>query len=124
MTVVRVELSNNSRLDLLLAFLRRLGSSDEIKVVIEEGGQGQAQLPSSAVEAEAEAHFETMIHQIIEDALAGRLERLTPEEEEREARELAAYRAEQADRPTTFSDDDIARLISEERRERRKKAFV
>lgn len=118
MTVVRIELSNNSRLDLLLAFLRRLGPSDEVKVAIEQSGRGLA--PS----LEDESRFEAVINKIIEDALAGKLERLTPEEEEREERELAAYSAERTRELGIFTDDDIVRMIHEDRSQRREKAFA
>lgn len=120
MTVVRIELSNNSRLDLLLAFLRRLGPSEEVKVAIEQSGRGLALAPSP----EDESRFEAMINKIIEDALAGKLERLTPEEEEREERELATYSAERTRELGIFTDDDIVRMINEDRSQRREKAFA
>ncbi|MFN0086641.1 MAG: hypothetical protein ACKVX9_14730 [Blastocatellia bacterium] len=119
MTVVRIELSNNERLDLLLAFLRRLGSSEEVRVAIE-----QSEEPALTSSPEEEARFEAMINQIVEDALAGRLERLTPEEEEREQRELAAYSAERSRESGILTDDAIVRMINEDRRERREKAVA
>lgn len=117
MTRVIVDLSNDSRLDLLLAFLRRLGPG-EIGVAVERNGQSIAFAPSP----DDDTRFEAMVNQIIEDAMAGKVEPLTPQEEEREERELAEYGEEVVLELGVFTDDDIVRMINEDRAERREKA--
>jgi hypothetical protein len=120
MTKVIVELSNNTRLDLLLAFLRRLGTDDEVKVAVEENGQSVAR----AYSPEDDARFEALVEQIIQDVLAGKIDPLPPEEEDREERELAVYGEQKAQELAILTDDDIVRLINQDRCAQREKAVA
>jgi hypothetical protein len=70
---------------------------------------------------EEDAQFEALVNQVMEDAMAGRIETLTPEEEEAEARELAEYGERRAREVGGFTDDEIVRLLNEDRKERRER---
>lgn len=106
MTKVTIELSSNSKLDLLLAFLRRLGNAEEVKVAVESNGA------ASDPALENDLRFEAMINQVIEDALAGKIEPMTDAEAEAEWRELAAYGAQKAAALGITSDKDVDRLVA------------
>jgi hypothetical protein len=118
MTEVTVKLKDDSKLDILLAFLGRLGSSEEVKVAVERNGRGVALGHSP----EDDARFEHMVNQIIQDALAGKMEQLTPEEEDAEDEELAAYGEQTMRIFGVLTDDDIVRIINEDRKEQRERA--
>lgn len=56
-----------------------------------------------------------MINQVVEDALANKLEALTPEQLDAEWRELAAYGAQKAVAAGITSDEDVDRLVNQYR---------
>jgi hypothetical protein len=120
MTVIRIELSNNERLDFFLALLRRVAPSDEINIAIEQDGQARSFRPPP----EAGARFDEMVDQFIEDALAGKFDPLTAAEDEREERSLMAYAAERLRVSGRCTDDEIARMINEDRSVRRETTVV
>lgn len=116
MTRVTVDFHNESRLELLLAFLRRLGGA-EVEVAVEREGRRVELTPSP----DDDARFEALVNQVIEDAMAGKIKALTPEEEEEEERKLAEYGEARARELGGFTDDEIVRMINEDRKERREK---
>lgn len=115
MTELVIKIRDNSQVGLLLATLKRLVTAEGIDLSVEQDGQNIALNPSS----ENDARFEALVSQIIADALAGKIEPLTPEEEEREERELAAYGAQKAAELGITSDEDVYRLLDEHKKERR-----
>lgn len=97
---------------MLLAFLRRLGSAEDVKVNIEENGQ-----PVTPDRMQGEdAHFEGLVSQVIQDAVAGRLEPMTSEEMDEIDREMAEWGEKTAALLGITSDDDIVRLVNDVRR--------
>jgi len=110
-----IKLDDESKIDLLLATLKRLVTSYGVSLSVERNGQRVALEDS----LENESRFEAMINQIIADALAGKIERLTPEEAEAEWREIAAYGEQRAAELGITSDEDVDRLVKEHREEQR-----
>jgi hypothetical protein len=117
MTELVIKLDDESKVGLLLATLKRLVTSHGVGLSVEQNGQ------RVALEAtlDDDARFEAMVNQIITDALAGKIERLTPEEAEAEWRELAAYGEQKAAESGITSDEDVDRLVKEYRKEQRVK---
>jgi hypothetical protein len=68
-----------------------------------------------ALAAADESRFKAMINQVVEDALANKLEALTPEQLDAEWRELAAYGAQKAVAAGITSDEDVDRLVNQYR---------
>ncbi len=110
MTEFVIKLRDSSQTDLLLARLKRMVTSTGVDLSVEQNGQGIA---LDAV-LDDDARFEAVVNQIIEDAIAGRIEPLT-EEEEREDDEYW----ESIGKELNLTDDDIVRLVKEVRAEGR-----
>lgn len=108
-----IKLKDDSKLGLLLATLRRLVTSEGVELAVEQSGQGVA-LDCAPSGVEDDARFEAEVNQIIEYAIAGRLEPPTEEEE----RELSEY-WEAKGAELNLTDDDIVRIVKEHRVERR-----
>lgn len=107
MTEFVIKLSDDSKVGLLLATLKRLATSQGVELAVERNGEEVA-LDTTA----DDARFEALVNQIIADAMAGNLEPLTEEEQ----RENAAY-WEKVGTEMSLSDDDIVRLVKEQRAE-------
>lgn len=120
MTEFVIKLRDASQSRLLLAALRRLVAAQGVDLSVEQNGHGVA-LDAAR---DDDARFEATVNQIIEDAMAGKLGQLTPEEEESEERALAAYGEQKAQELGGISDDDIVRVVNEYRREQRGKAVA
>lgn len=118
MTEFVIKLKDESKVGLFIATLKRLVTSEGVDLSVERNGQGVALDTAS----DDDARFQAMIDQVIADAMAGKIERLTPEEEEAEERELAAYGEQKAQESGITSDDDIVRIVNEYRREQKEKA--
>ncbi len=110
MTELTIKLKDESRLGLLLAMLRRLVTSEGVELSVERNGLGVALDRAT----DDDARFDAIVNQIIEDAIAGRLEPLSEEEQ----RESAEY-WEKVGAELNLSDDDIVRLVKETRAEER-----
>jgi hypothetical protein len=110
MTEFVIKLRDSSQTDVLLAWLKRMVTSTGVDLSVEQNGQGIA-LDTAL---DDDARFEATVNQIIEDAIAGRLEPLT-EEEEREDDEYW----ESIGKELNLTDDDIVRLVKEVRAEGR-----
>ena len=106
MTEFILKLRDDSKAGLLLATLGRLASQG-LELAVERNGKGIA-LDTHA----DDAAFEATIQQIVDDAMAGNLAPLTPEEE-REDDEYWATVGEELQ----LSDDEIVRLVKEVRAE-------
>jgi hypothetical protein len=117
MTEFVIKLKDESKVDLFIAMLKRLVTAEGVDLSVERNGQGVGLDTAS----DDDARFEAMVNRIIEDAIAGKIERLTPEQEEAEERELAAYGEQKAQESGITSDDDIVRIVNEYRREQKEK---
>ncbi|MGH9842924.1 MAG: hypothetical protein ACREEM_29655 [Blastocatellia bacterium] len=115
MTEFVIKLRDESKIGFLLATLKRLVTSHGIDLAVEQNGQG------ITLDGSDDAHFEAMINQVVEDALAGRLEPMTPAQREAEWRELAAYGEQKAVQMGINADEDIDRLVNQYRQEQRAK---
>jgi len=118
MTEYVIKLRDASQSGLLLDALKRLVTVRGVDLSVEQNGHGVV----LDGELDDDARFEVTVNQIVEDAIAGKLEPMTPEEEEAEEHELAAYGEQKAQEIGGLSDDDIVRLVNEYRREQREKA--
>ncbi len=110
MTELTIKLKDDSKLGLLLAMLKRLVTSEGVELAVEQNGEGVA----LDVALDDDARFEAAVNQIIEDAIAGRLEPLTEEEQ----RKCAEY-WEKIGAELDLTDDDIVRIVKETRAEQR-----
>lgn len=117
MTELTIKLKDDSKLGLLLAMLKRLVTSEGVELAVERNGQGVA-LDRAA---DDDAQFDAMVNQIIEDAIAGRLEPMTDEEMDKIDRETAEWGEKTAAALGITSDDDVVRIVNEYRREQRGK---
>ncbi|MDX2031887.1 MAG: hypothetical protein SF339_14525 [Blastocatellia bacterium] len=105
MTEFVIKLTDDSKAGLLLATLKRLATSQGVEFAVERNGE------EIALDATADdARFEALVNQIIADAMAGNLAPLTEEEQ----RQNAAY-WEKVGAEMSLSDDDIVRLVKEQR---------
>ncbi len=109
-----ITLRDESQTSLLLALLRRLVTVQGVDLVVHQNGHGVT-LDATAAD---DARFEAMVDQIIQDALAGKFETPTPSEVEAKDRELAAYGERKMAELGFPTDDDIVRIIKEDRLER------
>ncbi len=107
-----ITLRDESQTGLLLALLKRLVTVQGVDLAVRQNGHGVALDVTTA----DDAHFEAMVDQLIQDALAGKFETLTPEEEEAEKRADNQYWAS-VGAELNLSDDDIVRLVKEVRAE-------
>ncbi len=119
MTEYVIKLRDASQSGLLLDALKRLVMVRGVDLSVEQNGHG---VVLDGELSDEDARFEATVNRIIEDAVAGKLEPMTPEEEEAEEFELAAYGKQKAQEVGDFSDDDIVRIVNEYRREQREKA--
>ncbi|MGH9839978.1 MAG: hypothetical protein ACREEM_14435 [Blastocatellia bacterium] len=110
MTEYVIKLRDASQAGLLLTALKRLVTAQDIDLSVEQNGQGIA---LDAV-LDDDARFEAVVNQIIEDAMAGKIEPLT-EEEERENDEYW----ESVGAELNLTDDEIVRIVNEVRAESR-----
>jgi hypothetical protein len=115
MTEFVIKLRDESKAGFLLATLKRLVTSHGIDLAVEQNGQGVT------FDGSDDGHFEAMVNQVIEDALAGKLEPMTPAQREAEWRELAAYGEQKAVQMGINADEDIDRLVNHYRQEQRAK---
>lgn len=120
MTEFVITLRDESQTGLLLATLKRLVTAQGVDLAVEQNGHGVALDATTA----DDARFEALVDQVIQDALAGRLEALTPEEAEAEDRELAVYGEQKMAELGFLTDDDIVRIIKEDRLERSAQAVA
>lgn len=109
MTEFVIKLRDDSKVGLLLATLKRLVTSQGIELAVEQNGQGIALDTTTD-----DRRFEAMVNQIIADAIAGNLEPVSEEEQ----KENAAY-FEKVGVGLNLNDDDIVRLVKEQRAENR-----
>lgn len=107
MTKFIIELNDDSKAGLLLATLKRLVMTQGIELLVERNGQGIA-LDTPA----DDARFASTVDRIIADAIAENLQPLT----EKEKLENAAY-WQKVGADMDLSDDEIVRLIKEQRAE-------
>jgi hypothetical protein len=106
MTEFVVKLRDASQADLLFAALNRLVINEGVQLSVEQNGH--------EIALDDDARFEATVNQIIEDAIAGRLEPLT-EEEQRENDEYW----ERVGAELNLTDDDIVRIVKQVRAEGR-----
>jgi len=106
MTEFVIRLKDESKVDLFIAMLKRLVTSEGVDLSVEHNGQGVA-LDAAA---DDDARFEAVVNRIIQGAIAGRLAPLTEEEE----RETAEY-WEKVGEELNLTDDEIVRLVKEDR---------
>ena len=78
MTEFVIKLKDESKVDLFIAMLKRLVTSEGVDLSVERNGQGVA-LDTAC---DDDARFEALVNQIIKDAIEGRLAPLTEEERE------------------------------------------
>ncbi len=110
MTEFVIKLRDGSQSGLLLAMLKRLVTSRGVDLSVEQNGQ---RITLDAV-LDDDARFEAVVNQIIEDAIAGRLEPLTEEEQRKNDEYWESVGAE-----LNLTDDDIVRLVNQVRAEGR-----
>ncbi len=118
MTELTIKLKDDSKLSLLLALLRRWTTSEGVELAVEQNGQGVALDHTT----DDDARFDAMVDQIIADAMAGRLEALTPEEIAASEQSRVENGAKRAVEFGITSDEDVVRIVNEYRREQREKA--
>jgi hypothetical protein len=106
MTEFVIKLKDESKVDLFIAMLKRLATSEGVDLSVERNGQGVALDAAS----DDDVRFEAVVNRIIQDAIAGRLAPLT-EEEERETDEYW----EKVGEELNLTDDEIVRLVKEDR---------
>lgn len=112
-----IKLDDDSKIGLFLATLKRLVMAHNVGLSVEQNGQRVA----LETALDDDARFEATVNQIIADALAGKIERLTPEGAEAEWRELAAYGEQKAAELGITSDEDVDRIVKEYREEQKVK---
>lgn len=109
MTEFVIKLRDASQSSLLLAALRRLVTAQGVDLSIEQNGHGVA-LDTAP---DDDARFEATVNQIIEDAIAGRLEPPTEEEMREDNEYWEGVGAE-----LNLSDDEIVSIVKQVRAER------
>lgn len=110
MTEYVIKLRDASQSGLLLDALKRLVAAQGIDLSVEQNGHGVV----LDGEQDDDARFEATVNQIIEDAIAGKLEPMTEEEQRQDEEYWGGVGSE-----LNLSDDDIVNLVKQDRAERR-----